>query len=421
MTSLSFLGACNDVGSSAILVDTGSEKILMDYGVKLKENPIEYPEEVKEKLNSILLTHSHLDHSGAVPYLFHNGQNCSVIGQEITRPFSRMLWFDSIKIAKLEGTKCRFNDTDVRRVLKKYQVVDYRKPVKIGKATVTSYDAGHIPGSAMFLLETNGKKILYTGDFNTDDTRLLSGCDRDIPSPDILITECTYGGKEHPDREKEERKFIEMIRGTLANDGVAVVACFAIARSQEALLILNDYGIKAPVYIDGMTQKATTIVNNYPHLQKDYNSVKNAMARMGVKFIEHPMQRRKVIKNPSIVITTSGMLSGGPVAYYLKKLHDREDCSLILTGFQVPDTEGDRLLKTGRYVHDDVDVKVDMNVRKFDFSAHASNSDLIDFVKKMNAEKVFCVHGDNTKGFAEELCSEGKNAIGPSRGESYSV
>ncbi|PIX50660.1 MAG: MBL fold metallo-hydrolase, partial [Candidatus Aenigmarchaeota archaeon CG_4_8_14_3_um_filter_37_24] len=93
---------------------------------------------------------------------------------------------------------------------------------------------------------------------------------------------------------------------------------------------------------------------NYPHLQKEYNSVNNAITRMGVKFVEHPAQRKKIIKNPCVVVTTSGMLSGGAVVYYLKKLHGREDCSLALTGFQVPDTEGDRLLKTGRYVHDDV-------------------------------------------------------------------
>jgi len=421
LTELSFLGACNQVGSSGILVDTRTEKILMDYGLKLQDKPIQYPEEVDIRLNSVLLTHAHLDHSGAIPYLFHQGQKCPVIGQEISRPLSKMLWLDSIKIAKMEGEKCKFNNNDVKMAVKKYQAVSYRKPFKIGRVAATGYDAGHIPGSSMFLLEINGKKILYTGDFNTEDTRLIAGCDWNIPEPDVLITESTYGGKEHPDREQEERKFIQLVKDTLANDGVMIVSSFAIARSQEALLILDSYGIKSPVYIDGMTQKATEIISNYPHLQKEYNSVNNAITRMGVKFVEHPAQRKKIIKNPCVVVTTSGMLSGGAVVYYLKKLHGREDCSLALTGFQVPDTEGDRLLKTGRYVHDDVDVRVDMNVEKFDFSAHASDTDLVNFIGKVNAKKVFCIHGDNTKGFAEELRSHGIDAEAPSRGDNYRV
>ncbi len=393
----------------------------MDYGVKIEKKPIEYPEEVKVKLNSILLTHAHLDHSGAIPYLFHQGQKCPVIGQEISRPLSRMLWFDSIKIAMYEGEKCRFGNQDVSRSLKKYQPVNYRKPFKIGKTTITSYDAGHIPGSSMFFLETNDKKILYTGDFNTEDTKLIAGCDWEIPTPDVLITESTYGGKEHPDRRNEERKFIEMVRETITNDGVAVIPCFAIARSQEILLILDNYNIKTPVYVDGMTQKATNIINRYPHLLKEYNSVKNAMKAMNAKFIQHPAQRRKIVKKPCIIVTTSGMLEGGAVVYYIKKLYNREDCSLILTGFQVPDTEGDKVIKTGRYNHDDLDLRIDMNVKKFDFSAHASNSDLIDFIQKMDAKKVFCVHGDNTKDFAKDLCSRGIDAVAPSRGQKFEV
>jgi putative mRNA 3-end processing factor len=170
-----------------------------------------------------------------------------------------------------------------------------------------------------------------------------------------------------------------------------------------------------------MTQKATNIINRYPHLLKEYNSVKNAMKAMNAKFIQHPAQRRKIIKKPCIIVTTSGMLEGGAVVYYIKKLYDREDCSLILTGFQVPDTEGDKVIKTGRYNHDDLDLRIDMNVKKFDFSAHASNSDLIDFIQKMDAKKVFCVHGDNTKDFAKDLCSRGMDAVAPSRGEKFEV
>jgi len=108
------------------------------------------------------------------------------------------------------------------------------------------------------------------------------------------------------------------------------------------------------------------------------------------------------------------MLTGGPVAYYIEKLHDKEDCTLILTGFQVPGTEGALLLKTGRYIHEDLDLKMKMSVRKFDFSSHASRTELFKFARQINPEKIFCVHGDNTVRFAKELRHEyGLDAVSP--------
>ncbi|MEM5792900.1 MAG: MBL fold metallo-hydrolase [Candidatus Aenigmatarchaeota archaeon] len=418
---ISFLGACNEVGSSGILVDTGTEKILMDYGIKIQENPIQYPEDVREKVSCILLTHAHLDHSGGIPYLFNKGQNCPLMGQDITKPFSKMLWYDSLKIASMDDTQIRFSEKDIKRSLRKYNSIEYRKPFSIGKTKIMALDAGHIPGSCMFLLETQNKRILYTGDFNTEDTRLIRGCDWEVPKVDILITESTYAGKEHPEREKEEGKFAEMVRETLLNDGVVVISSFAIARAQEVLLILENFGFKSNIFIDGMTQKATNIINKYPHLQKRYNSVKSSLKKMKVRFIQHPAQRKRVIKKPSIIITTSGMLSGGAVVYYLKHLHDRENCSLILTGFQVPDCEGDRLLKTGRYVYGELDLKVKMNVKKFDFSAHSSDSNLLEFIERVRPKKVFCVHGDSTPNFSERLCSMGFKAEAPFKGQEIEV
>jgi len=266
----------------------------------------------------------------------------------------------------------------------------------------------------MILLETKDKRILYTGDFNLSDTKLIAGVNLDIPEVDVLITESTYSDREHPDRQKEEGKMIDTIRGTLANDGVALIASFAIARTQEMLLILDEYELKEKIYIDGMAQKATRIIDSYPGMQREYNEVKRALKRQEVKFIKNPATRKKIIKEPCIIITTSGMLTGGPVAYYVEKLYNREGCSLILTGFQVPGTEGATLLKTGRYIHEDLDIPVKMSVRKFDFSSHASRSELFKFAKQMNPEKIFCVHGENTQRFAKELRDEhGFDAVSP--------
>lgn len=421
MKKISFLGACGEVGASGILVDTEKEKILIDYGLKLQEKPLKYPKEIDEKLNAVIISHAHLDHMGAIPSLYSKGQIFPCIGQEITKDFSKILWKDSIKIAKNENEELKFTEKDVKKALKKYQISTYRKTFKIGKARITTFDAGHIPGSAMVMIENSGKKVLYSGDFNDQDTRLINGCDLEIPNVDILIIESTYADKEHPNRKNEERRILESIYETLENDGIAIIASFAISRAQEILLVLEKYGIKVPVYIDGMAEDSTKIINKYPNLQKEYNSVKNAISKMGVKFIEHPNQRKKVLKKSCIIITPSGMLTGGSVVYYIKKLHKREDCSLILTGFQVPGTEGYNLLKTGRYTNEEIDVKLNMNVKKFDFSAHASRRGLLKLIETTAPKRVFCIHGEHTEKFAKELESMGYDASSPKLGEIFNL
>jgi putative mRNA 3-end processing factor len=421
MVKLSFLGGAREVGRSANLIDTGSERILLDYGIKIDTKPTQYPKQIKGKLDGILLSHAHLDHTGAVPVLFHQGQKCSVYGMNVTKPLCRMLFYDSHKIARLEGEKERYTKTDITTTMKKFKQIQYRKPFSIGKTTVTAFDAGHIPGSVLYLLETNGKRILLASDFNVSDTRLINGADIDIPPVDVLMTESTYSQREHPNRQKQERVLIDNIQGALANEGVALVACFAIARTQEILLILDEYELKEKIYIDGMAKKSTKIINQYPDLQKEYNQVSKAMRRLGVKPITNSVMRKKIIKEPCIIVTTSGMLSGGPISYYIENLWDRENCSLSMTGFQVPGTEGDILLETGHYIHGELDLPIKMNVQKFDFSSHTSHSELLRFIKKMNPEKIFCVHGDDTEGFAEELREKKFDAVAPKFDESFSV
>jgi Cft2 family RNA processing exonuclease len=115
------------------------------------------------------------------------------------------------------------------------------------------------------------------------------------------------------------------------------------------------------------------------------------------------------------------MLTGGPITYYLEKLWEREDCSLSLTGFQVPGTGGSILLETGNFIRENQEYPLKMPYSKFDFSSHASRSELLKFVKKVNPEKVFCVHGDNTEKFAKELKENGFDSVAPEFGENFTL
>jgi len=410
---LSFLGGIQEVGRSAALVDSGLNRIILDYGIKINVKPTAYPKKINGRLDAVLLSHAHLDHSGAIPILFHQGRKIPVYGLNITKPLIKMLLIDSYKISRYEGEEEKYTKKDIKKTIKNFKSVKYRKTFRIGNIKVTPLDAGHITGSVMYLLEIKGKRILYACDYNLSDTRLVKGADMDLPEVHYLITESTYAQREHPDRHSEERKMMKVIKETLANDGITIVSSFAIARTQEMLLVFDEYEPKTKIYVDGMAQKATKIIARYPELQREYNILEKVLKRLEIQTINNPRKRKGILKKPCIIITTSGMLSGGPVVHYLEKLYDKENCSLILTGFQVPGTEGAVLLETGHYIHGDLDLKLKMNVRKFDFSSHVSRTNLFRFVKNLNPEKVFCVHGDNTEGFAEELREDGFNAVAP--------
>jgi Cft2 family RNA processing exonuclease len=220
-----------------------------------------------------------------------------------------------------------------------------------------------------------------------------------------------HNSRDHPDRKSQEEEMIRIIEDTLAQDGVCLISAFAVGRSQEVLLVLDKYGIDYPLYLDGMAKKATTIINQYQNFLKEPKSLDEALKK--VQYVSSEKFRKKIIKQPCVIVTTSGLLEGGPVVSYLKRLYDKRNCSLILTGWQLEGTAGRILLETGHYIAKDLDLEVKMFVKRLDFSAHLGRSELFDFIEKINPEKIFCVHGDHTEEFASELREKGFDAIAP--------
>jgi putative mRNA 3-end processing factor len=408
MVKVSFLGAMGCVGASGILLETGSEKILIDYGTKPSETPPKFPLPAG-RVDCILLSHAHLDHSGAVPLLMKDNSP-PVYALEVTKELTELLLLDSIKISHEEGISLPFTKQHVEQTIQNFVPLDYRKKFRIGSTEFVFLDAGHIPGSAMIYLKTGRQKILYTGDFNNINTRLLKAYDHELPEVDTLIIECTYSDRDHPERKSEEKELVRIVEETIAKDGVALISAFAVGRAQEVLLILHKHGIDYPVYLDGMAKNATTIINKHRNFLKEPNSLDLALEN--VTYVK-PRMRKKLIKEPCVIVTTSGMLSGGPIVQYIKALYANESCSLLLTGWQLEGTPGRILLETGRFIGDGLDLEVRMLVKRLDLSAHAGRSGLIEFIKKVAPEKVFCIHGDHTEEFACELREKGFDAVAP--------
>lgn len=397
------LGGFQEVGRNAILLQ-GRENLLLDYGIKVEKEEI--PLRTKERIDGLLLSHPHLDHCGMVPTIrSHTYATAATLDQAL------LLLKDSIKVAKLKGCNPQFSLRDIEKM--QVSRITFGQQFDVGSSVIDVFDSGHVPGSAGFLIETGGKRIFYTGDYRLSATRLLNGARYDLNGIDVLLTESTYSYKEHPPREQSEKELVEIINNTIAQDGNVLVPTFAVGRAAELLMILDAHKIRHPVYLDGMAKEAVDITLRYPELLRDPKALKKAVEDVVPLYSQ--TDRKMALKRPSVIITTAGMLSGGPVVHFLEKLHNAPNCSLVFTGFQVPDTPGRILLDTGKFINEEGDKKFDvkMKIHYLDFSAHASRSELLELIKRTNAEKTILLHGDRCEEFAEELQQQGLDAIAP--------
>uniref|UniRef100_A0A7C3VE74 MBL fold metallo-hydrolase n=1 Tax=Archaeoglobus fulgidus TaxID=2234 RepID=A0A7C3VE74_ARCFL len=407
MTTITFLGGCREVGRSAVMVDG----IIIDYGVKPSDPP-EFP------LNgvsprAVILSHGHLDHIGVAPNLMD--YDPEVILTPPSHELSMILLRDSMKIMHPPP----FTKRELRQFESNIREVDYEDAITVGDYDVEFYNAGHIPGSASVHLRGD-LNILYSGDIKLEETRLLEGASTDYPETDILIVESTYFGTEHPDRKELERKFVESIVDTLDMGGHAIIPAFAVGRTQEVLIILEKHGITP--YVDGMGKEVAQIIQKYPDFIRSPKDLKKAIKNaIPVEW----RQREKVLEEPSAVVTTAGMLNGGPALFYISRLYNDEKSKILLTGYQVEGTNGDMALKTSMLNLGNKVVKLKMGVEQYDFSAHADDRQLKDYVKKVvdrGAEIVFTIHGEETEAFAEWIKENiGVEAYAPKNGEIYVI
>ncbi len=404
------LGGFREVGKNAVLIES-KENVLFDYGMEVETGKLPLP---IKKVDIVVLSHAHLDHSGYCPVIYRNFKS-PIYSTIATFDLAHLLLKDSIKIAKFRGLPKRFGKSDLEK-MKKHEVrITYGQKIETENFSLDIFDAGHIPGSIAPLLEIENKRILYVCDFNVNPTQLLNGARIDIKDVDVLILESTYSRREHPPRKETEKKFFETVQGTIANEGVAVIPCFAVGRSAEVLMILNSFNPDFPIYLDGMSKTATEITLRYPEFLRDANALRKALDN--VTQIWDSKDRKKIISEPCAIVTSSGMLEGGPSVHYIKYLYNNPESSIIFTGYLIPKTAGRRLVETGRFVTEGFDLKIKMGIHQFDLSAHSGRSDLFNFVNKINPKKILCLHGDYCEDFANELKEKRFDAVAPRNGD----
>ncbi|MCD6275873.1 MAG: MBL fold metallo-hydrolase [Thermoplasmata archaeon] len=403
-----FLGGAEEIGSLSLYLSLGELRLLFEYGLTPSKPPA-YPLP-SPPMDSVFLTHVHLDHSGMLPRIATE-YDVNVYATLPTIEVLPLLLNDTIKVADLEGFPIPYTKEEVENLMDNMIPVDYGKSIELGSIEIVPHNAGHIPGSAMYEIK-NDRKILFTGDIQTVNTHLVWGA-KPLET-DILIMESTYAGREHPKREEVEKMFLEKIEDVVNRGGIAIVPAFAVGRTQEVMLILarTDY----EVWVDGMGRFVTNMFLQYPQYLKSAKKLKKA--RNKINIVKRRSDRRKALKG-EVIVATSGMLEGGPVLHYINHLKNDRRSAILLTGYQVEGTNGRLLMDRGILELYGIKEKIDAEVDFFDFSAHAGHTELVEFAEKCSPEKIVLMHGDNRDELAKELKERGFEVFTPKDDEEF--
>jgi KH/beta-lactamase-domain protein len=427
---LTTLGACQEVGRSAFLLQTRESSVLLDCGINPgSSRPFEAfprldnPGFELESLDAVIISHAHLDHCGLLPFLFKYGYDGPVYCSAPTSNMMTLLQLDYLDVASKQGVTPHYDQKDVR------ECVLHTIPLRHGVVTdiapdirLTLHNAGHILGSSMAHLHVGEglHNIVYTGDYKYARTMLLEAATTEFPRVETIITECTYGGPDDimPSRVEAEERLTAVVNDTLERKGKVLIPVPAVGRAQEIMLILDGYmrrGLmkEAPVFIEGMISEATAITTAYPEylgrevrhsiLHEEINPFQSDYFTV----VEHPSVRQEVIDGePCIIMATSGMLEGGPVIEYFKSLADDEKNTMIFVSYQIEGTMGRRVQKGLNEVtmmgsDGRLDIaKVGLRVESIEgFSGHSDRRQLINYLTHLQPkpERVVVCHGERAK------------------------
>ncbi len=424
------LGCCREVGRAAFILNTPETRVLIDCGDKPgAEGEVPYlqiPEALgagASNLDAVVLTHAHLDHSALVPLLFKYGYDGPIYCTEPTRDLMGLLTLDYLDVAAKEGRTPPYESAQVREAIKHCIPLEYGDVTDIAPdLKLTFHNAGHILGSAVthFHVGDGLYNVAFSGDIHYDDTRLFNGATNDFPRVETLVMESTYGGRNdyQTDQKDSEKKLKKVIRETMTDGGKILIPAFAVGRSQEIMLVLEEAMREGeipdvPIHLDGMIWEATAIHTTYPEYLRDdlrdriFHDDENPFLAEQFNHIDGGEDERREIADggPCIILSTSGMITGGPIMSWLNHVGAEADSSLVFVGYQAQGTLGRRIqngwdeIPMNDRASDRGTLTLNMNIETVDgFSGHADRQGLMNFVRTMNPrpEKVLCVHGDES-------------------------
>ena len=271
----------------------------------------------------------------------------------------------------------------------------------------------------MLKVDTPTKKILFTGDFYTRDSPLTSGAKPQ--KVDTLFVEGTYGGRNHPDSKEETDRFLEHIETVVDRGVTSLIPAFANVRTQDIVMKLHKFAPHLDVHVDGMGKRIAKMQLEHPETLRDHNALQKAWS--WCRKVSSKSDKKKAL-NSDVIVSTSGMLQGGPSIWYLNRLrHDLKN-EILFTGYQAKDTGGRKLQSENKVSIFGKETDIELNWEKFSFSTHAGHNEIVNFVKECEAKEVVVYHTDPNEArphLEEELTSLGIKVYSPENGISYNL
>jgi putative mRNA 3-end processing factor len=297
-----------------------------------------------------------------------------------------------------------FGHPELNNMMLNAKEIGFRQKITKGNATFELRETGHVIGGGSVLVESQKKRLFYTGDIKTHGSRMLREADLDIGDIDLLIIESTYSQTEQKPRKESEKELIEFANEVMDRKGVLFIPSFSVERSQEMACILRSSNFKHKIIMDGMALKVNEIMFNHPEYLRDPKVFADAI-NQSVAIRDHE-KRKRALDEPCVVISPAGMLVGGNATYYLQELSFNSNNGIALVSYQGEGTPGKKLLDTGKVSTRGKDLKVAAEVKQFEFSGHADRNELFEIIEKIKGNpKVLTVHGDSEscKKFAQEI------------------
>lgn len=420
--TFSHLGRAAEIGANSYLIDTGDARVVLDSGMHPKQEGMDavpnYRSIADESVDAIVVTHSHLDHSGTLPVVQREHPEAQVFMTPPTRGLVDALLHNSSNVMASKGQELGikeyplFGHKEIERLAKKWNERDFNRAFEMdaeGSLRGTFYDAGHILGSSGILMETQEKSIFYTGDVQFDDQALIKGAEFPEEGVDTLIMETTRGAYERPadfTREAEELRFMNAMADGLKKGGSVLIPVFAMGKTQEVLTMIHlakERGIldaKVPVFIGGLSTKMSYIFDEFANTTRRKLPGFELFQDMDIE-VGSRRKRVPITYQPgAIYALSSGMMSEKTVSnIFARSFLPNPQNELLFVGYTDSATPGHRIkvAKPG----DDVvldeksePVTLKCGVQTFDFSGHAVREDLLDYALKLNPQKTFLVHGD---------------------------
>ncbi len=453
-----FLGGVRTVTGSSHLVTTDKSNILLDAGLFQGRREQFYNINTSfdfnpRQLDAVVLSHAHIDHCGNIPSLIKKGMRCKVYTTSATKDIAKLMLDDSGKIQEEDirylnkinrrlGLPLReplYTQKEASRATKIFRALSYGQRFCITKDTyVTLYDAGHILGSAIVVLdikeESRVLRVGYAVDLGRKNLPLIS--DPRVPAGlDYLILETTYGGRTHAPIEEAKVRLQEVVNRTVSRKGKVIIPAFSLERTQEVLFFLNELlKEKAipfiPIYVD--SPLATEITDLFSHHLSFLNlqtrqailSKDSPFESINLRFVRDQEESKRLNddKRPMIIIAGSGMCESGRVLHHLKNNIPDSRNTVLVVGYMAKDTLGRKIVEKHRLVRI-FGVEYELNAEVVvinSFSCHADKNELVDFASRcLPLTRVFLVHGEEEESlrFQEELTQRGINAYVPHKSE----